>query len=498
MALLAKQGWSLLTNPDTLVSKVYKAKYYSKRDFLSAAKGANPSLVWQSIWQAQDIIKRGYRWRIGDGSSVRVWQDPWLHDTDNLFVTTPPPTGMEDMCVRDLMIPELSQWDTELIEEIFNERDAEEILKIPLRSTVDGDGIIWAHSKHGGYSVSSGYRMWLNNMSGFGEFEVTGPWKNLWNTHVPPKLKIMAWRLARDIIPTRDTLRQRHIQVPDQCGICGHSIETNDHLFLECDFAKECWERVQLMPFTEELRREHTTFQEWLAACINTGNSDQVEKVMALLWSVWRERNARVWRDEHKPPLVVARLAMESLEDWKKAREHTVDTSAAVGRTYCQGWHPPDEDHLKCNVDCARFDQIRMHGSGASIRDDRGALTAFLMTHAPGCPPVAECEALALEKAIMWVNGLNMRNVIFETDSQMVALAVNGHEEDVTEFGAIVRSCKENLVPTHRVVFVRRDRNEVAHCLARQSRFFASPTSGTASPIWLENVMSFTCSNTSH
>jgi hypothetical protein len=37
-AMLGKQGWQLLINPDSLVAKVLKGKYYPHGDFLSATK----------------------------------------------------------------------------------------------------------------------------------------------------------------------------------------------------------------------------------------------------------------------------------------------------------------------------------------------------------------------------------------------------------------------------------------------------------------------------
>ncbi|CAN0857898.1 LINE-1 retrotransposable element ORF2 protein [Linum grandiflorum] len=49
VAMLGKQGWKLLTCPNTLVSHVYKAKYYPKGDFLSATEGSNPSFIWRSV-----------------------------------------------------------------------------------------------------------------------------------------------------------------------------------------------------------------------------------------------------------------------------------------------------------------------------------------------------------------------------------------------------------------------------------------------------------------
>lgn len=56
VALLAKQGWRLLTNPSSLTSRIYKASYYSQCDFFDAKLGANPSFCWRSILAGQDLL----------------------------------------------------------------------------------------------------------------------------------------------------------------------------------------------------------------------------------------------------------------------------------------------------------------------------------------------------------------------------------------------------------------------------------------------------------
>ncbi|XP_019166703.1 PREDICTED: uncharacterized protein LOC109162456 [Ipomoea nil] len=43
VALLGKQAWRLLTNTESLVSKVYKARYYPRHSFMEAELGNNPS-----------------------------------------------------------------------------------------------------------------------------------------------------------------------------------------------------------------------------------------------------------------------------------------------------------------------------------------------------------------------------------------------------------------------------------------------------------------------
>ncbi|CAN1189055.1 hypothetical protein LINPERHAP2_LOCUS39686 [Linum perenne] len=67
---------------------------------------------------------------------------------------------------------------------------------------------------------------------------------------------------------------------------------------------------------------------------------------------------------------------------------------------------------------------------------------------------------------------MGMTYTIIETNSQMVARAINGEELDHTEFGETVATCKRLLHPTYTIVFVRRDRNKVVQTLARQPCFF--------------------------
>jgi len=77
LALLAKQGWWLQMRYDSLVYRVLKAQYFPRCDFIQALLGNNPSFTWRSIWAAQELVKFGLRWRMGNGDSVRVWEDKW-------------------------------------------------------------------------------------------------------------------------------------------------------------------------------------------------------------------------------------------------------------------------------------------------------------------------------------------------------------------------------------------------------------------------------------
>ncbi|CAN1127140.1 Putative ribonuclease H protein At1g65750 [Linum perenne] len=437
------------------------------------------------------------RWRIGDGASIKVWQDPWISSDTSRKVTSEPHDDLIDLRVNDLWIPGTRQWDVELIEELFNAEDANAISGTTLGEGCDSDTPIWHFSRHGNLTVSSAYRVWIDSFSDLGQYNAEGPWDKLWKVHAPPKTKIMAWRLMRNIVPTREALTRRHINTPGGCGMCDHDTESVWHLFLDCNYAKACWEKAGLQQLVAHLDSTRDDLQSWLTALLNHGASQHTEKALVLLWSLWRERNARVWRNERTPAFVVARLANESLEEWQKARAPDV-TPRHPEPPPCPKWHPPPIGQLKCNVDCARFEDQKMRGVGMILRDHEGHIVEFQTRTEPGCPSATNCEALAMHATLLWLRSKDLQNVTIETDSQLVSNAIYSTEPDVTEFGETIRSCRSLLLPSFRIIFVRRDRNAVAHTLARQSRFLASPTLGHASPVWLEVVLGALCSNTQH
>ncbi|KAJ1285997.1 hypothetical protein BS78_03G320500 [Paspalum vaginatum] len=78
LALLSRQVWRLLTNPDTLCGQVLKARYFPNSNILQCVPKASISYAWRSILRGAELLKDGIIWRIGNGESVRILEDPWL------------------------------------------------------------------------------------------------------------------------------------------------------------------------------------------------------------------------------------------------------------------------------------------------------------------------------------------------------------------------------------------------------------------------------------
>ena len=77
LAMLAKQCWRLVTDPDSLVARVLKAKYYPNGSLKDTVFAGNASSTWHAIHHGLDLLK-----------SVRIWRDPWLPRPHSYHVFT--------------------------------------------------------------------------------------------------------------------------------------------------------------------------------------------------------------------------------------------------------------------------------------------------------------------------------------------------------------------------------------------------------------------------
>ena len=195
LAMLAKQGWRLQQNKNSLVYNVLKSKYFPNSEFSEATLGSNPSFTWQSIMAAQKIVKHGLRWRIGNGERVRVWGDKWLPTPSIYQVTSPRLFLHAETMVCDLIDRDHACWKTGAVDTLFLPHEAEEIKKIPLSSCLPADRQIWACSPNGVFNVRSAY--WvaremgrLNNfISGSDEGRTGKFWTKIWKIQVPHKIR---------------------------------------------------------------------------------------------------------------------------------------------------------------------------------------------------------------------------------------------------------------------------------------------------------------------
>ena len=104
-AMLAKQLWRILQNPNSLVARVLKAKYFPTGDILNANLGCSPLYSWRSIHSSLDVIRKGTWWRVGNGKLIHIWEDKWLLTPSTYKVISPPNDMHQFAMVSSLINP---------------------------------------------------------------------------------------------------------------------------------------------------------------------------------------------------------------------------------------------------------------------------------------------------------------------------------------------------------------------------------------------------------
>jgi hypothetical protein len=204
-------------------------------------------------WHCGKLLEKGILWRVGDGKTIRMTKDCWL---PNCHMLLKPNLSLSDeLIVSYLIDEEKGGWNETVVRECFKQAEAEKILNIPLCYTSCNDFSAWKYTKSGVYTVKSGYYLKRleafhnsQSISGKGENSdqraTSKMWNLLWSVRVPPKMKIILWRMAHDCLPTGVQLKGRHIYNSDICFFCGRK-ETLEHAMFMCQHASAVWHTLK-------------------------------------------------------------------------------------------------------------------------------------------------------------------------------------------------------------------------------------------------------------
>lgn len=107
--------------------------------------------------EAQSLISQGISCIVGTGQNIDILNSLWLPLVEDPYVHTFNETLVNQKVASLLQMGERA-WDVDLINDVFNERDVDLIISIPLGGS-DSDSDIWyrRHDKMGNYSVKSAY-----------------------------------------------------------------------------------------------------------------------------------------------------------------------------------------------------------------------------------------------------------------------------------------------------------------------------------------------------
>ena len=193
-AMLGKQLWRLIEKPNTLFSRVFKGRYYRNASPLEPIRYYSPSYGWRSMISARSLVCKGLIKRVGTGSSISVWNDPWIPATRPRPANKNLHNSYPDLTVDSLINSESRTWNLEGIRALVDPYDAQIIESIPLSRNQMEDMDGWHFTNNEKYSVKSRYQVERVYLDKEKPPEFYGPTVDTlkafcWEVRCPPKLR---------------------------------------------------------------------------------------------------------------------------------------------------------------------------------------------------------------------------------------------------------------------------------------------------------------------
>jgi hypothetical protein len=444
VAMLARQVWRLLDNPNSLCGRVLKARYFPNTSILEAVPMSGISYTWRSILKGVSLLKEGLVWRIGDGVQVKMWTDPWLPREGSRIPVTPRRQSLLTN-INELINPITGTWDEQLVRDTFWEVDATVILKIPIREEFE-DLPAWHYDDKGIFSVKTAYHLYMtvfnpHTASSSGTGESALQWKGIWDLEVVPQIKQFIWRLAHNSLPLKMNIKRRGIECNTLCVCCKKLDEDGAHLFLKCKEVKKAWELIGLHALCDRMGA-FSSVASVVEEILALKNSDRI-LVCCMLWRWWLARNKLNSEGVHvalESVIRQARYWAAESEVYCKGVQNTGPSNGSVSRH--SQWTPPMGDTLKINCDGAFFSETGTGGWGFVIRDRDGAVRGSGAGHLEQAASAAFTEAQACQEALQAAAAWGMIHLQVETDAQNLVTALKNGSLDRTPEGVIYRDIR--------------------------------------------------------
>ena len=196
--------------------------------------------------------------------------------------------------VSELFYPNSKVWDLGKLASCFLPWEAEKVKGIYVGEDEVEDVLIWPLSSSRSYSVQSAYRMLMevknsvlpSSSSSLSKHTI---WKKIWKLNVPKKVCHFLWKAAKDSLPTKLSLRLRHIPLDDMCKGCNDQSESLLHFLWLCDQARFVWMSDPGLLFLTQKKCQ--SFLEVLESLFNAGLSFRCAQFAMTAWCLWEHRN---------------------------------------------------------------------------------------------------------------------------------------------------------------------------------------------------------------
>uniref|UniRef100_A0A803QB70 Reverse transcriptase domain-containing protein n=1 Tax=Cannabis sativa TaxID=3483 RepID=A0A803QB70_CANSA len=427
-ALLAKQGWKLITKPDCLLARVMKALYFPNGNFFEAKLGHYGSAVWKSILWGREILIKGSRWCIGDGRTIRINEDPWI--PRGYPFTLRSKVRIPEGVTINTLLNEDGSWKLNEVISWFHFDDVPWIIGT-MPSMKTSDSVTWTLTPNGNYTVASGYKLRFSNPDIVGCSDISkikAWWSFIWGSRLTPKMKNFIWRVYYHWIPVKVELCKRGMNIDTSCDWCKTHDETLCHALWLCPEVQKIWQQL-----------------------------------------IWKRRNQFIFQHKKHDDSYWLPWALETLDInlWHDLQQQKVQQSPAKS-----SWQPPPIGKFLINSDASVIPNLSGCGISAIIRNHNGEMLAVETRFIPGFISVVMDETVAIRMGLDLALSWSCSDVVIGADCQTVVNAIKNKEAINTDWGNIIQSIMKTCCNFHssKFIFYPRTCNKVANSLANWAR----------------------------
>ncbi|KAL6199833.1 hypothetical protein ACLB2K_029615 [Fragaria x ananassa] len=173
-------------------------------------------------------------------------------------------------------------------------------------------------------------------------------WKKLWQSKIPGKVLICAWRACNNILPTRARLTTKGYTGPVKCVSCPHEYEDIAHIMYACPLAKDILSRGPLK--LSAIMSPIFYFKEWMLEQALSLSTEKFAKLLMAIWGLSRNRNNTFWSQK---PQSVADILCGTMAWYHEFVEATKPLVPKKNQQTRPRWSPPAVGVLNLNVDGA-------------------------------------------------------------------------------------------------------------------------------------------------
>ncbi|CAA7034256.1 unnamed protein product [Microthlaspi erraticum] len=458
-----------MDNPESLFSKVFKERYYQNSTPLDPIRSYSPSYGWQSIISARSLIQKRLIKRVGSGSSISVWYDPWISDSRPRSATCKGINYYPHLMVSQLINFQLSTWNIPLLHQLFENEEVTRITGITIATGYKPDTYGWFYTKSGRYTVKSGYSI----LQEYPEQEVLpifGPDLRRLQAHslkvkCTTKLQHFIWQIITGCLSVGAWLCSRGMRVDPQCVRCGMGDETINHMLFECPPARQAW-ALSPIPTPPQSFPTGALFSNMAHLFWSLPDNEDMLIYPWLLWFIWKARNYKVFSNDDHDPRDVLESAITETRAWASAQSRDEirlpTTVIHLGNTLSGEWCQLDgawkETECRAGLGWYNYDP----GSGSTLVGSCNLRRGL-------SPLQTELEALVWAMQSMLAH--NKQQMNFQTDcAELVKMVANPNDWPAFEILLEeVEKCKRQF-QAFSLSHIPRKKNTKADKLARSAR----------------------------